>query len=714
PHTFQIRYSGPRNDVRGSYQGVIYVAGEGLSVIPYAFVDLRVGESGGASPQFLVNGVPSEYVAFPGRSGDDTGRPPVTVSIRNNGTTPMELAAEIGPEVWLVPERGWNDGRVEPNSSRSVNLFTRRVFAPNGSALPRYTYFTVRTKDGASARLLVQDNDDIRSTRGRNVALPSGERSFIVPEVTSRLTTAGALIATRLRLTNAGTEAVQTELIFTPSSTDGFDANGVRRAVVVVPANDVVTLTDPLAQVFALTRPASGQLEIRVPVERLGLVSATASTVAIDGNRSTAIPTVNRGDGARLNRPHTLFGATENSSATTALVLAETSGIDGARARVSLFDPNGQRVGESTYELRRYGYQRVENIVAALGGSTLEYGRIDLTVESGSGSITGVAIVRDRNGESAATFVSRASDEGTGTTRLLAHFAKGGAAPLATIPSITTVVPVLNTPASAGTAPAYRTVISFAATTAATANFKAVLKGLNGAEIASTPPIDVPRGTTLVLKDAPKDLFGAAAAPGSIFVEATGGGKVYALLQATSSSLPGGAPSASIPLPTTVSEVLSSASGSMQRPLFFDGLEQSTDPSRGNRWMLLINEVSGQSGTVRVSLYEAGNRTSAIAQKEIAVNAYQQATLDTVFAELGLDAADRRKDRTNVQVVVTAVSGGARVAASAVSIDNRTGDTKLHSLAPSAGSGSTGTTLVTAVPPPPPTAQPGRRRATRR
>jgi hypothetical protein len=68
-------------------------------------------------------------------------------------------------------------------------------------------------------------------------------------------------------------------------------------------------------------------------------------------------------------------------------------------------------------------------------------------------------------------------------------------------------------------------------------------------------------------------------------------------------------------------------------------------------------------------------------------------------SNLGLDAADRRKDRTNVELVVTATAGGARVAASAVSIDNQTGDTKMLGLAPVVGSGNPNVTFAVPVVP---------------
>jgi len=183
---------------------------------------------------------------------------------------------------------------------------------------------------------------------------------------------------------------------------------------------------------------------------------------------------------------------------------------------------------------------------------------------------------------------------------------------------------------------------------------------------------------------------------------------VYAVLQTTP---PGGsaAPTSFIPLPTTLSEAVTSAASSSQRPLSLDGLEQSVDPSRGSRWMLLLNEVGGASGVINVRLYEAGNRSRPIAEKDYSVSAKQQLKLDTIFDNLGLASADRKKDRTNVEVVVTASSGSARVAATAVSVDNKTGDTKMVALVPAVGSGNANVSFTSPVVPQSPPAQPRRR-----
>ncbi len=84
----------------------------------------------------------------------------------------------------------------------------------------------------------------------------------------------------------------------------------------------------------------------------------------------------------------------------------------------------------------------------------------------------------------------------------------------------------------------------------------------------------------------------------------------------------------------------------MQKPLYLDGIDQSLDPAGGNRWILLLNEVGGEgSGVITVKLYEAGNRSRAIAERDVPIGANQEVRLDTLFAELGLELPERSKAR---------------------------------------------------------------------
>ncbi|MEA2163084.1 MAG: trimeric autotransporter adhesin [Thermoanaerobaculia bacterium] len=687
PRTFTIKFGGPPSNVAGSYQAVVFVAstGTGLSVTPYTFVNLKVGGGTAAAPQFIVDGLPSDYAAFNGFSGDDSTRPSRQVTIRNPGTSTMDLAAEIGPEAWLVPENGWN-APLAAGASRTINLFTRRTLAPNGSALPRYTYFTVRTKDGTSARLLVQDNDGIAVSTGRTTSLDSSARSFIVPEVVSGTSSGGHRTVTRMRLTNLGGDSVQAELLFTPSGSDGFDASSAQRVVIVVPANDVVTITDPAVQLFGRTPPQSGQIEVRLPRERIGLVSVRASIVVLGGNGGFETPVVSRGDGARIGTPLVINLLPQSN---VSLVLAETSGADAASVRLTMSDANGQVTSTQTQQLARYGMVRVSGLTAT---------RIVIDVQSGGGSVVGIATLAASNGESGATFLSRPVEERIAGAALARALWKGA---LVTTPavSVTTVVPVLTSPASAGATPSYSTALGFIASSSAAATFSATFHNSSG--VGPTPKVDitVPAGGTRFFSDASKEMFGnAASGQGSIFVSAPSVTKVYAVLQNGPSGSGGTlTPLATLPLQTTLSDAISGASSSAQKPLSFDGLEQSQDPSRGTRWLVFLNEVAGGSGSISVRLYEAGNRNAAIGQKDFSIAPYQQLRLDTVFSELGLTAADRLKDRTNVQVVVVATSGSARVTASAMSVDNVSGDTHVFALLPVVGAGTPNVTAVAPV-----------------
>jgi hypothetical protein len=716
PRTFELRYSGPSNGVAGSYQGVIFVAatGPGLAVTPYAFVNLRIGASGSsAAPQFVSDGTATDYAAFPSFNGDDANRSPLQVSIRNTGSAPMELAAEIGPEVWLVPEASWNATPIAPGATRNVNLFTRRSRAPNGSPLPRYTYFTVRTRGGASSRLLVQDNGQTAATSSRATRLEPDARSFVVPEAVSRVLSPGNGLATRLRLSNVGSDAVQVDLIYTPAGSDGFDAT-VRRSTIVVPPNDVVTLTDPLVQILGVPRPADGQLEVRVPRERLGLIGVTSSTVNLGGSGGSAIPVVNRGDGARLGgAKQVVFGVTANASQRTTLIFDETSGTDGAHVAVMLFDGNGQQLGQSRgYALKAYGHVHLDDAVTLFTANAVEGGRVECIVDSGAGAVMAMTIVGPPATGNGATFLSQPGDANAAGKGVMAYYA-GKPVPTPTIVSIplATIIPVLGASTSSGASPTYQTLATFVAPGSLGGMFTATFRR-SGSLVSPVVTFPLAAGGTKQVGDL-VGLFGLPAnTQGGVYVQGPTGSKVSATLNFTA-PIPG-APALSaggLPLLSLSSEALTSAAALAKRPLFFDGLDQSLDPTRGSRWMLVLDEIAGAAGTVDVRLYEAGNRSIPVAETQVTIAAYQHLQLDTVFAALGLDADDRRKERTNVQCVVTASTGAAQVAASLLSIDNNTGETRVFAMVPVSGSASPSISVVTPVNLQVP--EPGKRRATK-
>ena len=366
PKTLDVQFSGPPNDVAGTYQGIIYVTstGEPLAFTPQAFVNLKVGGSASAvAPKFLVGGVEGNVIYFPPASGDDAARPALTFDIINSGDTAMDVVGEIGPEQWLKLEKDWNATPIPPRSFRPVRLFTQRTRAISGSALPRSTYFTVRNVNGQSARLLVQDTGGAVQWQGRGTLLAPGERSLIAPLV-NRYTT--------LHVTNTSAAAVPVELIFTPNGVDGVDDQGVVRAALLVPANDVLSMVDVVAQAFGLIGEPSGWIEVRAAQETIGQLVVRAAS-----REGTTLPVAMRGEGARLDSVHHLTGIDRT------VVLIETSGREKTSVKLTLFDASGTKKSEQTVDVPRYGTKRLDN----LDGVTAEIVPMD-----GGGAVIALAV----------------------------------------------------------------------------------------------------------------------------------------------------------------------------------------------------------------------------------------------------------------------------------------------------------------------------------
>ncbi len=703
PKRFELRFSGPPKDAAGTYQGLVVVSavGAGLAVTPYAFVNLKVGGSPDAVPEFRVGGRATESVFFPGLSGDDTGRPPLSVDLYNPGSSPLELAAEVGPEVWLTLEPGWNATPVPARSSRTLRLSTMRLRAPNGSALPRYTYLTLRTKGGATARLLVQDNDKPGTGTGRATALARGERSVLVPSVVNAGSAIGGSFVSRLRLSNASSEAIQAELLFTPASTDsltvdGFDPVRVSRATVLVPPRDLVNLTDPLVQLFGLTPPVSGSLEVRTDPSRAGFLTVTSAVDAparSGGTFGFQMPTVLRGEGARLGSPHVLTGVTHSAGYRTNLILAETTGLDAATVRVSLVSSAGTKLGETTVSVPRYGQRQISRVVPSLGGSEpFSAGRLEVEVLSGGGSVVAVVTVIDNLNDDAVTYVGTPASGAAPSfvARLAAH--TPGSRPFGTSGStsaagtVSLVVPAVvngfSTFPGTGQPYTFRSLLGLAAGTASSATFQLRYHDVvTGKDLTRSVTVE-PRKTR-EYANVLEELFGVGAgaqSQGPLFVSASGGGTVYCKVY---SNLAQGTLGDSFPVIPVPSDALTGTANAV--PVSLDGLEQSVDRSRGTRSNLLLNEVLGQSASVTVSLYEAGNRSTPIASRDVGLLPYEKVQLSSVFTDLGLDSDTRRKDRANVLCVVTPRSGSGLVSAIVTTIDNKTGDTRNAPLTPTGG-----------------------------
>ena len=693
PRVLEVHYSGPRSDVAGTYQGVVFAAsvGAGLAVTPWAYVSLKVGSSPDAVPEFRVRGTATEYAAFPGLSGSDAGREPITVDVFNPGPSPLELAAEIGPELWLALEPGWNSAPIPPGGTRTLRLSTVRLRAPNGSALPRYTYLTLRTRGGKTARLLVQDNDAPRLSTDRGASAVRPEASFLVPSVAHVTSALGNTFVSRLSLSNAGTEAVQAELVFTPASSDavfvdGFDTAAIRRATVVVPPNDLVRLSDPLVLLYGLTPPVSGTLEVRAPASRAGFLSVASSVDAPSARGGTfgfALPVFRSGQGIRAGSRAAITAVAFDGAERTNLILAETTGVDSAVAKVSLFDRDGTLKGSENVTVPRWGQKQLSSVVWRLGGdSGSRAGRLEISVESGGGTLAAVTTVVDNFNDDAAAFSARSVDAQGFVSKTLRSLKPVWAKATGTVKSL---VPALvngyRTFPAASEPFTFRSVLGFSSLSSAEALFRLTYYDLASGQTLSRE-VRVPGRRTVEYTNVLEQLFGIGRdvpSQGPLFVESDPQGLLWCRV---ASSLAQGTIGDSFPIVPIPSESLTG--GSTARVLEIDGLEQSVDRSRGTRSNLILNEVAGKPVTLLVSLYEAGNRSSPVATRLLTLDGLEKVQLSTVFSDLGLDQDDRRKDRTNVLCTVTATSGDGLASAVVTTIDNRTGDTRNIPLAPSA------------------------------
>ncbi len=730
PKAFDIEFIATSTSTAAAYQGFIFLTApaggddEAFAVTPYAFVNLKIGAADSVAPEFTINGIPTEYAFFPGFAAaqPDTSRPPLTIGIRNPGSSPLELGAEVGPELWVAPRPGWNAEAIAAGATASVDLLTDRIKAPSQS-LPRYTYFTVTSKTGKSARLLVQDNDaaSVSSTRAR---LDDMARSFTIPEVTSKALAGGADLYSRIRMSNNSGAQINAEILFTPTDGDGFDTARVKRAVVIVPPNDEISLSDPLQLIYGLSRPATGQMEIRPLSEtgasRFGNLSVTStiftSTPDAKGGFFIRVPVAIRGEGARVGEPHVVPGLTVAAGSIASLVLAETSGgasVAGAitnsgqaAVKVQLYDANGTLLGSRDLALAAYGQARIENVLTSLGGgSSITGGRIQISVDGGGGSVLGLLLITE-NGTGRGWSVPSEPASGESLGKLFArhpqqvHWPQAMTSRQSSATSAKFVVPsVVSGLISALQSYSYRTSVQFAAPASAPATFTASLAAPTGATIGTPKIVVVSAGRTVSYPDVMKDLFGILEAlNATMFVESSNpGGKVIARLEGATAGSSAYSLAGTIPVVPTVSQAASGFAGAA-RPVYMEGLEQSIDASRGSRWIVVINEIANASATVLVRVYEAGNRVLPIAEKQYSISPLQTLRFDSIFTELQLDTDIRRKDRSNVMVVVQAISGSGLVTATALAQDNRTGSAESYLLSPTGGIPASMASLAAPVP----------------
>ena len=203
-------------------------------------------------------------------------------------------------------------------------------------------------------------------------------------------------------------------------------------------------LTDPLVEVFGLTPPVSGSLEVRIAPERSGFLTVTSSVAApvqTGGSVGFNLPAAFRGEGARAGQPHVIPGITASPGFRTNLILAETTGVDAATVQVSLYDGQGTKMGDLVAAVPRYGQRQLSGVVEWLHGtSDVASGSIELLVSSGGGSVVGLATVIDNADDDAVVYFGRPIDSPVGPAG--ASVAQGASSATATS-TVKSVVPSL-------------------------------------------------------------------------------------------------------------------------------------------------------------------------------------------------------------------------------------------------------------------------------
>jgi hypothetical protein len=432
---------------------------------------------------------------------------------------------------------------------------------------------------------------------------------------------------------------------------------------------------------------------VRAAAEKIGFLTVTSTVDAPSAKGGTfgfQLPTFERGEGARRGSPPAIPGIVATAALRTNLILAETTGVDGARVKVTLSDQAGSVLGFERVDVPPYGHRQLSGVAARLGapGGVLGLGRLDLEVEAGSGAVASLVTQIDNTTDDAVTFTGRSAPAtaGAAVARLLVPAGKRVAVAADPLPVKAVIPAVVNGYRTfPGTdAPwTFQSLIGFTSLSSAAATFQLTYRDLASGQ-THVKSVTVPGRQTVEYPNVLEQLFGlpkGEPSQGPVFVDSTPNGLLYAkVFSATDAGTLGD----SFPVVAVPGESLTGAASLAS--LYVDGLEQSVTAGVGTRSNLILNEVTGKPAKVVVRLYEAANRTAPVAEATVELAPFEKRQLSTVFRELGLDSEERRKDRTNVQCVVTADEASAGLVSAVVTkIDNRTGDTKNLLLAPVGG-----------------------------
>jgi hypothetical protein len=483
--------------------------------------------------------------------------------------------------------------------------------------------------------------------------------ALIIPVVTHVNGAAGPFVSD-VRMTNASTSAIDYQITFTPTRSNGTTTGKI--TTINVKSLQTIALNDIAKDFFGYGASGDpndpnatgfGSLEIR-PLKSSSTATYASSRTYIStaagtyGQFIAAIPFSQFATALSAlpipgqppsgpPAPMSLQQVAESSKFYTNLGIVEGSGT-AASGHINVYDDLGNQLKSVAYSLQPGEQQQLGHFILNSGIANLEDGRIEITVESATGAVSAYASVLD----------------------------KKTADPLAVMP-----VQAANVKATRYVVP------GIAEFTSSVSNFHSDIRLYNGGSTSANVTLTYypqANGTPVTM---PAFTLGTGQVKAidnvlpSFFNVASGGGSVVATTSTTSSlvltgrtysldPVTGGTFGQFIPGVTPSSGSI----GSGDTPLQILQLEQSSQ-FRSNVGLV---ETSGNAVHGKLTLVLPDSTASAVIEFDLAANEFRQ------FGTIIQQAFTQTNPVYNARVIVQVTSGSGRVAAYGSVIDNATSD----------------------------------------
>jgi hypothetical protein len=563
------------------------------------------------------------------------------------GSAPQSFTATVDkPWLTITPSSG-----TLPPEGIDFELTARTGDLPIGTSNATITVITSATASGGgrfaprdgttkSVPISVSMVTPVSSNAG-NAPIP---QSLIIPAV-AHAQGAGATFESDIRIANAGVQVMKYLLTFTPTASDGTKVG--QQAIIQVDPGETAALADVLKNFFGFAAPGdsiSGVLEIRPVVAGGGPIPSTtfasSRTFALTANGTfgqfiPAIPFARFiGQTKDPAKPAVLSlqQVAQSAKYRTNLGIVEASG-EPAKVQIDVFGGSGVRLGTYSIDLKGGEHRQLGNFLASKG-LAVDDGRIQLSVISATGKISGYASVLDNQTNDPMLVLPVNPNEQSASRFILPGIAdlNNGFA------SWRSDVRLFN-----------------GGTTSADATLTFYPQNNPGG--AKSVSLSLPAGQVKAVDGVLQSLFSMTNAGGSLVITTPTSAKVVATAR-TYNQTPDGTYGQFIPGVTTADGV-----GTGDRALQILQVEESPR----FRTNIGIVELTGNPVTVEISAFSPDSKVAAKTRFDLAGNQFTQIN-SVLRAAFGLPTT------YNARISLRVVSGGGRVTGYASLIDNQTQD----------------------------------------